>query len=55
MATTAHQHPYWPPDLSLPGFEPPRLHFSSVLAVFFGGSGALLSAGWLLSGVWIVG
>ena len=44
------KHPYYPEELNLPGYVPPLLPFTVVLAVFFSTSILLFLASWTLSG-----
>ncbi len=44
------KHPYYPEGLNLPGYVPPLLPFTVVLAVFFSSSILLFLASWTLSG-----
>ncbi|DBA71358.1 hypothetical protein WJX79_005541 [Trebouxia sp. C0005] len=44
------KHPYYPEELNLPGYVPPLLPFTVVLAVFFSSSILLFLASWTLSG-----
>ncbi|XP_048475890.1 3-beta-hydroxysteroid-Delta(8),Delta(7)-isomerase [Rhincodon typus] len=43
-------HPYWPRELSLPGYRENRLPLASILGFLFGVSAALVAGVWLLSG-----
>lgn len=43
-------HPYYPTNVRLDGFVPQQLPFQQTLAVFFAAAGAVLLAGWRLSG-----
>ena len=47
---TGVKHPYYPEELSLPGYVPPLLPFTVVLAAFFSSSILLFLASWTLSG-----
>ena len=48
------KHPYYPESLELPGYVPPLLPFTVVLAIFFSSSILLFLASWALSGVYVV-
>lgn len=44
------RHPYFPVDLSLPGYAPPAIPFQQVLAWFFGVCGTFFALTWVLTG-----
>ncbi|KAK9820062.1 hypothetical protein WJX72_005605 [[Myrmecia] bisecta] len=46
----SHQHPYFPEDLKLPGYEHPVIPFGQILAVFFAASAILFLAVYVFSG-----
>ena len=43
-------HPYYPRSLQLPGYVPPLLPFTVVLAIFFSAAILLFLAFWVISG-----
>ncbi len=45
-----HQHPYYPTDVVLDGYQPQALDFTFILGVFFGGAIAVMLGIWVLSG-----
>jgi hypothetical protein len=45
----AYEHPYYPQDLKLNGWQPLALPFQQILATFFGACGLVLTAGWWLT------
>nr|XP_022301656.1 3-beta-hydroxysteroid-Delta(8),Delta(7)-isomerase-like [Crassostrea virginica] len=46
----ATPHPYYPRDLSLPGYRPNRIPLSELLGLFFGLVAIALSGTWILAG-----
>lgn len=44
------QHPYFPPSLQLPSWQPLVLPFDRILAVFFGAAGAIGLLAFFLAG-----
>ena len=49
-ASSLQSHPYYPKELVLPGYTPPRLAFEYILTAFFAAAAAILCLAWVLSG-----
>ena len=51
MASLLNRHPYYPQDLSLPGFVAPVMSHVQLLGIFFGGAAAVAAVVYFATGI----